>query len=111
LVGRVCWKKKRVKRENDRDFREKGDEGLELDESTLMGGGDSFKAQIARRDMAKRRYEQKHEEKNNAVCESFRLQGERKGYYGYVPAVGKAAIRMKITFILCHCFVHLLIDV
>jgi len=54
---------------------------------------------------------QKHEEKNNAVCESFRLQGERKGYYGYVPAVGKAAIRMKITFILCHCFVHLLIDV
>jgi len=63
-VGREgMLEKKRVKRENDRDFREKGDEGLELDESTLMGGGDSFKAQIARRDMAKRRYEQKHEEK------------------------------------------------
>jgi len=69
-VGREgMLEKKRVKRENDRDFREKGDEGLELDESTLMGGGDSFKAQIARRDMAKRRYEQKHEEKNNAIRE------------------------------------------
>lgn len=32
-----------------------------------MGGGDSFKAQIARRDMAKRRYDQKNEEKNNAI--------------------------------------------
>jgi len=35
--------KKRVKRENDKAFREKGDEGLEADDKTLMGGGDSFK--------------------------------------------------------------------
>ena len=37
--------KKKLKRENDRDFRERGDEGLEINESTLMGEGDSFKAQ------------------------------------------------------------------
>ncbi|KAF9528107.1 hypothetical protein CPB83DRAFT_854889 [Crepidotus variabilis] len=57
----------KVKRENDRDFREsrggRGDEGLEVDESTLMGGSDSFKAMIARRDMAKKKYQQKNEEK------------------------------------------------
>ena len=34
--------KKRARREADRTFREKGDEGLEVDESTLMGGNDSF---------------------------------------------------------------------
>lgn len=68
-VGREgMLEKKKLKRENDRDFREKGDEGLEIDEKTLMGGGDdSFKAQIARRDNAKRRHEQKNEEKNNAI--------------------------------------------
>ena len=45
-VGREgMLEKKKLKRENDRDFREKGDEGLEVDESTLMGGNDSFKAQ------------------------------------------------------------------
>lgn len=37
--------KKRAKREGDRSFRERGDDGLELDESTLMGGGDSFREQ------------------------------------------------------------------
>ena len=37
--------KKKARREADRSFRERGDEGLELDEDTLMGGGDSFKAQ------------------------------------------------------------------
>lgn len=36
--------KKRAKRENDRAFREKGDDGLEMDEKSLLGGGDSFKA-------------------------------------------------------------------
>jgi hypothetical protein len=36
--------KKQLRRENDRDFRERGDEGLDLDESTTMGGGDSFQA-------------------------------------------------------------------
>jgi hypothetical protein len=45
-VGREgMLEKKRAKRENDRAFREKGDEGLEADESTLMGGSDSFHAQ------------------------------------------------------------------
>ena len=90
-VGREgMLEKKKLKRENDRDFREKADEGLEIDEMTLMGGGDSFKAQyamfpfklwhaqlksyhvffrVARRDMTKRRYEQKHEERNNAIRE------------------------------------------
>lgn len=36
--------KKRVKREDDRAFRERGDDGfIEADDRTLMGGGDSFK--------------------------------------------------------------------
>jgi len=35
---------KRVKRENDKSFRERGDDGfVEADDKTLMGGGDSFK--------------------------------------------------------------------
>lgn len=35
--------KKREKREGDKAFREaREDAGLELDEGTLMGGGDSF---------------------------------------------------------------------
>jgi len=59
-VGREgMLEKKRVQREGDRAFREKGDEGLELDESTLMGGGDSFKERIARRDAARKRFEDK----------------------------------------------------
>jgi hypothetical protein len=44
-VGRECMlEKKASKRESDRAFREKGDEGLEVDEGTLMVGGDSFQA-------------------------------------------------------------------
>jgi hypothetical protein len=47
-VGREgMLEKKRAKREGDRAFREKGDEGLEVDESTLLGGGDSFRDQCA----------------------------------------------------------------
>jgi hypothetical protein len=43
-VGREgMLEKKRAKRDNDRAFREKGDEGYEADESTLLGGGDSFR--------------------------------------------------------------------
>ncbi|KAF8167205.1 hypothetical protein B0H34DRAFT_812546 [Crassisporium funariophilum] len=69
-VGREgMLEKKRAKRENDRDFRDRGDEGLEADETTLMGGGDSFKAQLAKRDMAKQRYSQKNEEKTSAIRE------------------------------------------
>jgi len=61
-VGRErMLEKKRERREGDRAFREKGDEGLEVDEGTLMGGGDSFKAQIARRDAARSKFEQKRE--------------------------------------------------
>lgn len=45
-VGREgMLEKKRARRDADRNFRDKGDEGLELDESTLLGGGDSFKDQ------------------------------------------------------------------
>ena len=33
---------KRARREADRSYRERGDDGFEADESTLMGGGDSF---------------------------------------------------------------------
>ena len=45
-VGRErMLEKKRERRDGDRAFREKGDEGLDVDEGTLMGGGDSFKAQ------------------------------------------------------------------
>ncbi|KAJ8085091.1 hypothetical protein PM082_003875 [Marasmius tenuissimus] len=69
-VGREgMLEKKRMKRENDRAFRERGDEGLEVDESTLMGGGDSFQAHIARRDAARARADKRHDEKSGAVKE------------------------------------------
>lgn len=44
-VGREgMLEKKRARREGDRAFREKGDDGfVEADETTLLGGGDSFK--------------------------------------------------------------------
>ncbi|KAG9308969.1 hypothetical protein JVU11DRAFT_11271 [Chiua virens] len=59
-VGREgMLEKKRARRENDRAFREKGDDGYEADESTLLGGGDTFKDQIARRDAARKRFEEK----------------------------------------------------
>jgi len=62
-VGRErMLEKKRERREGDRAFREKGDDGfVEADEKTLMGGGDSFREQIARRDAAKRRFNEKRE--------------------------------------------------
>jgi len=61
-VGRErMLEKKRERREGDRSFRERGDEGLDIDEGTLLGGGDSFKARIARRDAARARFEQKRE--------------------------------------------------
>ncbi|KAJ7589404.1 hypothetical protein C8J56DRAFT_1075994 [Mycena floridula] len=53
-VGRAGQLEKRVKREGDRGFQEKGDEGLEINESTLLGGGDSFKDYIRKRDEEKR---------------------------------------------------------
>ncbi|KAF8174962.1 hypothetical protein BJ912DRAFT_989394 [Pholiota molesta] len=69
-LGREAMlEKKRAKREGDRTFRERGDDGLELDESTLMGGGDSFREQLARREMSKSRFSQKTEEKQNVMRE------------------------------------------
>ncbi|KAJ3505649.1 hypothetical protein NLJ89_g7310 [Agrocybe chaxingu] len=70
--------KKKMRRENDRAFREKGDEGLEVDESTLLGGGDSFRDQIARRDMAKSRYNQKAEERETAMRERATAYKEKE---------------------------------
>ncbi|KAI0347903.1 hypothetical protein BDW22DRAFT_1341155 [Trametopsis cervina] len=59
-VGREgMLEKKRARREADRSFREKGDDGFEADDSTLMGGGDSFQERIARRDAARKRMDEK----------------------------------------------------
>ena len=45
-VGREgMLEKKRARREADRAMRDKGDDGFEADERTLLGGGDSFKEQ------------------------------------------------------------------
>ena len=45
-VGKeALLEKKRAKRESDRSFRDGRDEGFEVDESTLLGGGDSFREQ------------------------------------------------------------------
>ncbi|KAI0370006.1 hypothetical protein BV20DRAFT_995594 [Pilatotrama ljubarskyi] len=69
-VGRAGQlEKKKVQREANRAYREKGDEGLEVDDATLMGGGDSFQAQLARREAAKRRFEEKKSERMSAVNE------------------------------------------
>ncbi|KAI8981334.1 hypothetical protein BD414DRAFT_443644 [Trametes punicea] len=69
-VGRAGQlEKKKAQREANRAYREKGDEGLELDDATLMGGGDSFQAQLARREAAKRRYEEKKNERMSATRE------------------------------------------
>ncbi|KAI3619468.1 splicing arginine serine-rich 12 [Moniliophthora roreri] len=70
--------KKRARRENDRAFREKGDEGLEADESTLMGGGDSFQAHIARRDATKKRHEHAREDKANTMRERANALKEKE---------------------------------
>ncbi|EIM83565.1 uncharacterized protein STEHIDRAFT_101856 [Stereum hirsutum FP-91666 SS1] len=60
-VGRErLMEKKREKREGDKAFREaREDAGLELDEGTLMGGGDSFQDRIRQRDAARKRFEEK----------------------------------------------------
>ena len=45
-VGRAgMLEKKKAQREADKAFRERGDDGFDVDEGTLMGGGDSFQAQ------------------------------------------------------------------
>ncbi|OCB86227.1 hypothetical protein A7U60_g6817 [Sanghuangporus baumii] len=66
--------KKKMRREADRAARDAKDDTLgEYDDSTLMGGGDSFQARIAQRDAARRRFEEKRvtgrEEKETAFQE------------------------------------------
>ncbi|KAI0640188.1 hypothetical protein C8Q77DRAFT_1046556 [Trametes polyzona] len=69
-VGRAGQlEKKKAQREANRAFREKGDEGLEVDDATLMGGGDSFQAQLARRDAARKRFEEKNGDRMSAARE------------------------------------------
>ncbi|KAF8079263.1 hypothetical protein FPV67DRAFT_107852 [Lyophyllum atratum] len=69
-VGREgMLEKKRARRDADKSFREKGDEGLEVDESTLLGAGGSFRDEIAKRDAAKSRYSAAREEKAAAARE------------------------------------------
>jgi len=78
-VGREgALEKKRARREADRAFRDKGDDGFEADESVLLGGGDSFKAQIAKRDAAKMRREQKYEDKTAATRERANVFKEKE---------------------------------
>ncbi|KAG6895608.1 hypothetical protein C0992_000378 [Termitomyces sp. T32_za158] len=73
-VGREgMLEKKRARREADKNFREKGDEGFEADESTLLGGGDSFKDMVARRDAAKNRHNAAREEKAAAARERVQM--------------------------------------
>nr|GAT61358.1 predicted protein [Mycena chlorophos] len=79
-VGREgMLEKKRAKREADRSFRERGDEGLEADESTLLGEKDSFKAQIAKRDAVKKNYEAIREAKAEAARERVSAMRDRDG--------------------------------
>jgi len=75
-VGREgMLEKKRARREGDRAFREKGDDGfVEADEKTLLGGGDSFRERIAQRDAARKRFEEK---KNAGKEEKFAAARER----------------------------------
>lgn len=91
-VGREgMLEKKRAKRDDDRAFRDKGEDGLEADEKTLLGGGDSFRerytsslttrsfcanlfsSSIAQRDAARKRFDEKRnagkEDKTVAIRE------------------------------------------
>ncbi|KAJ7492203.1 hypothetical protein FB451DRAFT_1217365 [Mycena latifolia] len=80
-VGREgALEKKRARREADRTFRDKGDDGFEADESVLLGGGDSFRDQIAKRDAARKRFEQKSgkEDKAAAVRERANVFKEKE---------------------------------
>ncbi|KAJ7508668.1 hypothetical protein B0H11DRAFT_2217938 [Mycena galericulata] len=80
-VGREgALEKKRARREADKSFRDRGDDGFEADESVLLGGGDSFKDQIAKRDAARKRFEQKSgkEDKAAAVRERANVFKEKE---------------------------------
>ncbi|KAK7063852.1 hypothetical protein R3P38DRAFT_14710 [Favolaschia claudopus] len=78
-VGREgALEKKRARREADRSFRDKGDDGFEADESVLLGGGDSFKAMVARRDAARSRRDHQNEDKVAAVRERASVFKEKE---------------------------------
>jgi len=68
--------KKRVQRESNRAVQDaKDDAGLEVNDADLMGGGDDFRAMIARRDANRRRFEEKkrQERENKNAGTSERL--------------------------------------
>ncbi|KAH8836046.1 hypothetical protein DL96DRAFT_1455451 [Flagelloscypha sp. PMI_526] len=79
-VGKeAILEKKREKAAGNRAFREgKEDAGLEVDEQTLMGGGDSFKAQIAKRDAARQRYQASREMKDMDMRERQSQRQEKE---------------------------------
>ncbi|KAI0313439.1 hypothetical protein OF83DRAFT_535302 [Amylostereum chailletii] len=74
-VGRErTLEKKQERRAGDRAFRERGDDGvMEMDEGTLMGGGNSFQQALAQREAAQKRFEQrrgsKKDERTSAMQE------------------------------------------
>jgi len=64
--------KKRVARESDKSYRDAKDDGaLEFNDNDLLGGSDSFKAAILRRDANKRKFEEKkRQEKDSKYVET-----------------------------------------
>jgi hypothetical protein len=118
-VGRErMLEKKRERREGDRAFRERGDEGLEVDEGTLMGGGSSFKAQwvfpyhhphpaliqSSTRNFVRQNRPQRCSACKTGCCtrrQDIRVSGARRGHSrkgqgddGYVHADGQAEVRV-----------------
>ena len=115
-VGRErMLEKKRERREGDRAFRDRGDEGLEVDEGTLMGGGNSFKAQWVFRiithilRLSTRNFVRQNCPPRCSACktgrctrrQNIRFTGARRGHSrkgqgddGYVHADGQAEVRV-----------------
>ncbi|KAL1683900.1 hypothetical protein EV122DRAFT_200816 [Schizophyllum commune] len=78
-VGREgMLEKKRARREEDRAYRERGDEGLEADESTLMGGGDDFQSVLAKRKAATERYSRAREMRDQELREKAGQMKEKE---------------------------------
>lgn len=78
-VGREgMLEKKRARREEDRAYRERVDDAPEVDESTLMGGGDGFKATLAKREAAKERFSRAREERDADLRERASQMKEKE---------------------------------
>ncbi|KAG9002800.1 hypothetical protein FRB94_004746 [Tulasnella sp. JGI-2019a] len=82
-VGREgMLEKKRLKREDDRQMRDKDEGGLEVDDSALYGDKDSFRARLAARDAARKRAEEKKQasrpQPNTAVNERLSAMRDRE---------------------------------